>query len=53
MPIIIIGALEGLFMLKDDFERLLKLFHAGAEGKLLDLAEVFQKLVATEEIKSR
>jgi hypothetical protein len=30
-------------MLKDDFERLLKLFHEGAEGKLLDLAEVFSQ----------
>lgn len=30
-------------MLKDDFDRLLKLFHEGAEGKLPDLEEVFSQ----------
>lgn len=30
-------------MLKDDFNRLLKLFHEGAEGKLSNLEEVFSQ----------
>lgn len=33
----------GIIMLKDDFDRLLKLFHEGAEGNLSNLDEVFSQ----------